>query len=124
MTFPSYVQPGTSVSNASIRARERAGVPAGRGLHFLPASVDMCRLLGPLSLQPRDAQHRRGASIVESRMQGIRRQGRRIVLIELGQGAREVEGVGNSCRVGVSFEFVQARIPTCERLQQKGEYRY
>src|SRR5437667_5340558 len=123
MTFPSYVQPGTSVSNASIRARERAGVPAGRGLHFLPASVDMFRLLGPLSLQPRDAQHRRRVRIVESRMQGVRRQGRGIVLIELDQGAREVAGVGNSCRVGVRFEFVQARIPTRERLQQKGEYR-
>src|SRR6266704_513871 len=116
MTFPSYVQPGTSVSNASIRARERAGVPAGRGLHFLPANVDMFRLLGPLSLQPRDAQHRRRVRIVESRMQGVRRQGRGIVVLDLDPRASKIAGVGNSCRVGVRLALVEARIPTCERL--------
>src|SRR5882762_8343911 len=118
MTFPSYVQPGTSLRSASICARVRAGVPAGSGRHFFAASVDMF-VLGLKSLQPRDAQHRRRVRIVESRMQGVRRQRRRVVLIELDQGARKVAGVGNSCRVGVRFEFVQARIPTCERLQQK-----
>src|SRR6266571_5901362 len=124
MTFPSYVQPGTSESNASIRARARAGVPAGRGLHFLPASVDMFRLLGLLGLQPRDAQYRRRVRIVKGRVQRVRGERRRVVLVELDQGARKVAGVGNSRRVGVRLEFVEARIQTCERLQQKAEYRY
>src|SRR5437899_10008492 len=124
MTFPSYAQPGTSLRSASICARVRAGVPAGRGLLFFPASVDMFRLLGLLGLQPRDAQHRRRVRIVESRVQGVRRQRRCIVLVELDQGTRKVAGVGNSRRVGVRLEFVEARIPTCERLQQKSEYRY
>src|SRR5229473_7363945 len=123
MTFPSYVQPGTSASSASIRARVRAGVPAGRGLHFFPARVDMFRLLSLLGLQPRDAQQRRRVRVVKSRMQRVRSERCRVVLVELDQGARKVAGGGNSCRVGVGLEFMEARIPARERLQQKGEYR-
>src|SRR5437660_802879 len=119
MTFPSYLQPGTSLRSASICARVRAGVPAGRGLDFFPARVDMFRLLGVSGLQPRDAQQRRRVRVVESRMQGVGRQRRRIVLVELDQGTRKVAGVGNSRRVGVRLEFVEARIEARERMQKK-----
>src|SRR6266853_4768675 len=109
MTFPSYVQPGTSLRSASICARVSAGVPAGRGVDFLAASFDMFRLLGVPGLQARDAQQRRGVRVVKSRVQRVRSERRRVVLVEPDQGARKIAGVGNSCRVGVGLELMQAR---------------
>src|SRR6267143_1117866 len=113
MTFPSYVQPGTSLRSASICARARGGVPAGRGLDFFSASFVMFRLLGVLGLQSCDAQQRRRVRVVESRMQRVRSERCRVVLVELDQGARKVAGVGSFCRVGVGLEFMEARIPAC-----------
>src|SRR5256885_12014989 len=98
MTCPSYVQPGTSLRSVSICARARAGVPAGRGLHFLPASVDMFRLLGLLGLQPRDAQQRRRGGGGKNRAEKIRRERGRAVLLEVVQGAPDVARIGVSRR--------------------------
>src|SRR3977135_3737994 len=109
MTFPSYVQPGTSLRSASICARARGGVPAGRGLDFFSASFDMFRLLGVLGLQPCDAQQRRRVRVVKSRVQRVRRERRRVVLVELDQAARKVAGVGNSSRAGVSLALMKTR---------------
>src|SRR2546421_13062965 len=108
MTCPSYVQPGTSLRSVSICARARAGVPAGRGLHFLPASVDMFRLLGLLGVQPRDAQQRRRGGGVKKR--GQKNPGGRApaFLVEREPGARKGAGGGESCRVGVGPEFMGA----------------
>src|SRR5258706_49803 len=117
MTFPSYVQPGTSLRSASICARVRAGVPAGRGLDFLPASFDMFRLLGVPGLQARDAQQRRRVRVVKSRVQRGRSERRRVVLVDPDQGARKGAGVGNSLPVGVGLELMQARIPAFEPVK-------
>src|SRR5258708_18523402 len=122
MTFPSYVQPGTFLRSASIRARVRAGVPAGRGVDFIPASFDMFRLLDVPGLQPRDAQQRRRVRVVKNPVQGGCSERCRVFLVELYHGARKVAGGGNSFRVGGGLEFIEARIPTREPLQYKREY--
>src|SRR5258708_21034174 len=123
MTFPSYVQPGTSLRSASIRARVRAGVPAGRGVDFIPASFDMFRLLDVPGLQPRDAQQRRRVRVVKSRVQGGWSERCPVVLLELDQGARKVPGGGNSCRVGAGPPFMEARTPAPARPHKKAENR-
>src|SRR5258707_14375383 len=114
MTFPSYVQPGTSLRSASICARVRAGVPAGRGVDFLPASFDMFRLLGVPGLQARDAQQRRRVGGGKNPGPRGRRERRRGVLVEPEQGARKGAGGGDTRPLGVRLELMWGGREACE----------